>query len=91
MALLAGAAHGHIREFSASAVGQHVGGVDGGALAAIGGDGIPPVDFARADVVRPEGELLAVRSDRLEGALFGVDRGDSRGLGGDPRALGSRT
>ena len=37
----AGAAHGHVGEFSSAAVVEDVGDVHGGALTAVGGDGVP--------------------------------------------------
>ena len=86
----AGPAHGHIGQFSSAAVVEDVGDVHGGALAAMGGDGVAVAEALGADVVGSHPQLLAVGGDR--GQLLGVrvDGGDLGGLGGDPGAVGVR-
>lgn len=51
VALAAGAAHGHVGQFSAAAVGEHVGGIYRGALGAVHGDGVSVTDTIRPQVL----------------------------------------
>ncbi len=85
----AGSAHGHVGEFSSAAVVEDVGDIDGGALAAMGGNGVAVGQPLGVDLVWSHGELLAVGGDRGQVLGVGVDGGDVGGLGGDPGAARS--
>jgi hypothetical protein len=66
-----------------------MGDVHGGALGAMGGDGIPVAETVGVDVVGPHLQGVSVGGDRCKTAGFGVDGGDLGGLGGHPRPLWS--
>ena len=85
----AGSAHGHVGEFSSAAVVEDVSDVHGGALTAMGGDGVAVAEALGGDVVGSHAQLLAVGSDGGQLLCVRVHGGDVGGLGGDPGAVGS--
>jgi hypothetical protein len=83
-----GSAHGDIPELPASAVGEEVGGIHGGALTAVHGGGVPVGEAVRCEVVGTEAVLPAVVHARQEAPGVHVDDGDDAALGGDGAAVG---
>ena len=86
---MAGAAGFDVGEFAAAAVFENVGGVDGGALGAVHGDGVPVGQTVGFELVVVEaGEVAVVEADP-HGALRGVDVGDGAAFAGDVLAVGA--
>ena len=86
---VAGSAHPDIAEFSAAAVGEHVGDVDGGALRAVNCCRVSQGQAVGAEVVGPEGLGAAVVHAGGQTPPGRVDSDDGAALGGDRLAAGS--
>lgn len=89
MGCVPGPAHGHVGEFSAAAVFVAVGGVHGGALGAVDGDGVPEGQPVSGRLFGGEGLETAVVHAGREGVQAGVDLEDPAPFAGDQLAVGA--
>ena len=87
--LLAGAAHGDVGELAAAAVVEAVRGVDGGALGAVHGRGVPVVQAVGGHVLGREELVAAVVHAGHQLAAVGVDGGDGAAFAGHDRPAGA--